>query len=170
MFATGMCVTPCCDHQTIVLDIAQCLQLGRPAVAAAGHLHRQKRAIRGRAAGPAAGQGQLRQGVPSHVEQHPCRRQGTTLSNRCYCAVQLVLQPSSPCTVGRLTPATRRSHQARGNTHALGPQVIETPCDKGDNDEPVPLFEADKGAGLSHPNIVQTYKSSSTISKVLPGF
>lgn len=28
------------------------------------------------------------------------------------------------------------------------------------------MFEADKGAGLSHPNIVQTFKSSSLISKV----
>ena len=44
--------------------------------------------------------------------------------------------------------------------------MIETPCDKGPDDEPVAMFEADKGTELSHPNIVQTYKSSSTISKV----
>ena len=88
----------------------------------------------------------------------------------CHCDMQLRLQPSSPCTMHRLTAATRRPHLTRGNTNAHGLQVIETPCDKGDNDEPVPLFEADKGAGLSHPNIVQTYKSSSTISKVLSGF
>ncbi len=28
------------------------------------------------------------------------------------------------------------------------------------------MFEADRGTGLSHPNIVQTYKSNSSISKV----
>jgi PAS domain-containing protein len=58
-----------------------------------------------------------------------------------------------------------RVYRAMWNSILVAVKVIETPCDKGDNDEPVPLFEADKGAGLSHPNIVQTYKSSSTISK-----
>ena len=41
------------------------------------------------------------------------------------------------------------------------------PCEGAGGDaEAMPMFEADKSTGLSHPNIVQTYKSSSSISKV----
>jgi PAS domain-containing protein len=58
-----------------------------------------------------------------------------------------------------------RVYRAMWNGAPVAVKVIETPCDKGPDDEPVAMFEADKGAGLSHPNIVQTFKSSSSISK-----
>ena len=77
----------------------------------------------------------------------------------CLSRLHRALQSGSSCTPAGFGPMGLR-------LLASGLQVIETPCDKGEDDEPVPLFEADKGAGLSHPNIVQTYKSSSTISKV----
>lgn len=43
--------------------------------------------------------------------------------------------------------------------------MVETPCSQDGDGEPQPMFEADKGTKLSHPNIVQTYKSHTSINQ-----
>ena len=57
---------------------------------------------------------------------------------------------------------------ASGAADLLLLQVIETPVDdKGPNaQQPRAMFEADRGTSLSHPHVVQTFKSHTALSKV----
>mmetsp|Transcript_3321 Transcript_3321/g.9610 ORF Transcript_3321/g.9610 Transcript_3321/m.9610 type:complete len:877 (-) Transcript_3321:642-3272(-) len=59
-----------------------------------------------------------------------------------------------------------RVYRAMWNGVPVAVKVIETPIAKGnEGQEAKPMFEAERGTSLSHPHVVQTFKSHTALSK-----